>query len=73
CPALAQILPRLACGLVSLFLACSLGFLSTSRITHLHTLSYTLTKRTIYRVKYDLLDEYLRQQIKSPDVQMRLA
>jgi hypothetical protein len=31
------------------------------------------TKRTIYRVKYDLLDEYLRQQIKSPDVQMRLA
>jgi hypothetical protein len=31
------------------------------------------TKRTIYRVKHDLLDEYLRQQIKSPDVQMRLA
>lgn len=31
------------------------------------------TKRTIYRVKHDLLDEYLRQQIKSPGVQMRLA
>jgi hypothetical protein len=31
------------------------------------------TKRTIYRVKHDLLDEYLRQQIKSPDVQMCLA
>lgn len=31
------------------------------------------TKRTIYRVKHDLLDEYLRQQIKSPGVQMCLA
>jgi hypothetical protein len=31
------------------------------------------TNRTIYRVKYDLLDEYLRQQIKSPGVEMRLA
>ena len=31
------------------------------------------TQRTIYRVKYDLLDDYLRQQIKSPTVQMRLA
>jgi hypothetical protein len=31
------------------------------------------THRTIYRVKHDLLDNYLRQQIKLPDVQMRLA
>ena len=31
------------------------------------------THRTIYRVKHDLLDEYLRQQLNSPDVQMRLA
>jgi len=31
------------------------------------------TERTIYRVKHDLLDEYLRQQIKSPGVQMCLA
>jgi hypothetical protein len=31
------------------------------------------TQRTVYRVKYDLLDEYLRQQLKSPGVQMRLA
>lgn len=31
------------------------------------------TKRTIYRVKHDLLDDYLRQQLKSPAVQMRLA
>jgi hypothetical protein len=31
------------------------------------------TKRTIYRVKHDLLDDYLRQQIKSPDVLMHLA
>jgi hypothetical protein len=31
------------------------------------------TQRTIYRVKHDLLDEYLRQQIKLPNVQMRLA
>jgi DDE superfamily endonuclease len=31
------------------------------------------TKRTIYRVKHALLDDYLRQQLKSPTVQMRLA
>jgi DDE superfamily endonuclease len=31
------------------------------------------TQRTIYRVKHDLLDDYLRQQLKSPTVQMRLA
>lgn len=31
------------------------------------------TQRTLYRVKHDLLDNYLRQQLKSPDVQMRLA
>src|SRR5664279_775731 len=31
------------------------------------------THRTIYRVKYDLLDEYLTQQLKSPSVKMRLA
>ena len=31
------------------------------------------TQRTIYHVKHDLLDDYLRQQIKSPSVQMRLA
>ena len=31
------------------------------------------TQRTIYRVKHDLLDDYLRQQLISPDVQMRLA
>ncbi|MDV7394184.1 IS701 family transposase, partial [Arthrospira platensis SPKY1] len=31
------------------------------------------TRRTIYRVKHDLLDDYLRQQLKSPTVQMRLA
>ena len=31
------------------------------------------TNRTIYRVKHDLLDDYLRQQLKAPDVQMRLA
>ena len=31
------------------------------------------TQRTIYRVKHDILDEYLRQQIKLPNVQMRLA
>jgi hypothetical protein len=31
------------------------------------------TNRTIYRVKHDLLDEYLRQQLKSPSVQMYLA
>ncbi|MDO9065722.1 MAG: transposase [Chloroflexota bacterium] len=31
------------------------------------------TQRTIYHVKHDLLDDYLRQQLKSPTVQMRLA
>lgn len=31
------------------------------------------TKRTIYRVKHALLDDYLRQQLKSPTVHMRLA
>jgi len=31
------------------------------------------THRTIYRVKHELLNDYLRQQLKSPAVQMRLA
>ena len=31
------------------------------------------TQRTIYHVKQDLLDDYLRQQLKSPTVQMCLA
>ena len=31
------------------------------------------TQRTIYRVKHELLDDYLRQQLKSPGVQMHLA
>jgi hypothetical protein len=31
------------------------------------------TNRTIYRVKYDLLDDYLRQQLKSPSVQICFA
>jgi hypothetical protein len=31
------------------------------------------TNRTIYRVKHELLDDYLRQQLISPTVQMRLA
>jgi hypothetical protein len=31
------------------------------------------TQRTIYRVKHDLLDDYLTQQLKSPSVKMRLA
>lgn len=31
------------------------------------------TQRTIYRVKYDLLNGYLRQQLKSPDIIMRLV
>jgi hypothetical protein len=31
------------------------------------------TQRTIYHVKHDLLDVYLRHQLKSPTVQMRLA
>jgi hypothetical protein len=31
------------------------------------------TQRTSYRVKRDLLDDYLRSQLKSPTIQMRLA
>ncbi len=31
------------------------------------------TGRTLYRVKHDLLGDYLRQQLKSPTVQMCLA
>ena len=31
------------------------------------------TQRTIYRVKHALLDDYLRQQLRSPTIQMRLA
>ena len=31
------------------------------------------TQRTVYQVKHDLLSDYLRQQLKSPTVQMRLA
>lgn len=31
------------------------------------------TQRIIYRVKHALLDDYLRQQLKSPAIQMRLA
>ena len=31
------------------------------------------THRTLYRVKHDLLDDYLRQQLKAPDVLMCLA
>ncbi|MBN2004174.1 MAG: hypothetical protein JXA21_12530 [Anaerolineae bacterium] len=31
------------------------------------------TQRTIYQVKHGLLDDYLRQQPKSPTIQMRLA
>jgi hypothetical protein len=31
------------------------------------------TQRTLYRVKHDLLDDYLRNQLKSPSVLMRLA
>ena len=31
------------------------------------------TQRTIYHVKHDLLDDYLRQQLKSPTVQIYLA
>ena len=31
------------------------------------------TGRTLYRVKHDLLGDYLRQQFKSPAVQMCLA
>ena len=31
------------------------------------------THRTIYQVKHDLLSDYLRQQLRSPSVQMRLA
>jgi hypothetical protein len=31
------------------------------------------TQQTIYQVKHGLLDDYLRQQLKSPSIQMRLA
>jgi hypothetical protein len=31
------------------------------------------TQRTIYQVKHDLLSDYLRQQLKSPTIQMMLA
>jgi len=31
------------------------------------------TQRTIYRVKHDLLSDYLRQQLKAPSVKMALA
>ena len=31
------------------------------------------TQQTIYQVKHGLLDEYLRQQLRSPTIQMRLA
>jgi len=31
------------------------------------------TVRTVYQVKHDLLSDYLRQQLKSPSVQMRFA
>ncbi len=31
------------------------------------------TQRTVYQVKHDLLSDYLRQQLKSPTVQMRFA
>jgi len=31
------------------------------------------TNRTIYRVKHDLLDDYLCQQLKAPTIQMCLA
>ena len=31
------------------------------------------TQQTIYQVKHGLLDDYLRQQLKAPTIQMRLA
>ena len=31
------------------------------------------TDQTIYQVKHGLFDEYLRQQLKSPTIQMKLA
>ena len=31
------------------------------------------TQQTIYQVKHSLLDDYLRQQLRSPTIQMRLA
>jgi IS4 transposase len=31
------------------------------------------TQRTVCQVKHDLLSDYLRQQLKSPSVQMRFA
>ena len=31
------------------------------------------TQRTLYQVKHDLLSDYIRQQLRSPSVQMLLA
>jgi hypothetical protein len=31
------------------------------------------TQRTVYRVKHDLLDDYLCDQLKSPTLRMHLA
>jgi hypothetical protein len=31
------------------------------------------TKQTVYRLKHELLSEYLRQQLKSPSIQMSFA
>jgi hypothetical protein len=31
------------------------------------------TKRTVYRLKHGLLSDYLRQQLKSPTIQMTFA
>lgn len=31
------------------------------------------TKQTIYRVKHSLLDDYMRQQLKTPSIQMCFA
>ena len=31
------------------------------------------TQRTLYQVKQDLLSDYMRQQLRSPSVQMLLA
>jgi len=32
-----------------------------------------MSQRTIYQVKNELLSDYLRQQLKSPTIQMTLA
>jgi hypothetical protein len=39
----------------------------------LQLLEFRFGIAAIYRVKHDLLDDYLRQQLKSPGIQMRLA